>query len=266
MRSFVYALGATLVLAACKEQPKPMGLVVDASSAIVVVDAGTPQVDISQCTGCAAAAAPAWQFVGVFSDDKCTVPLAQADVAACAMTPAGSATSLAYVDDFGAHKAGDTAQVTVGDQIAPEAPRFQKHGAKCVRANEVAVDVTPMGCAGQRICRDANGALACGTCRTFANSCPDLEETRLYATIVDAAKPATPGGNNNLARLKQCCAALAAQGAALGPSPEGGMLIAAGAQCSMLVAQAGPTGNAPELAAIRPLMATGKVPAVCAGL
>ena len=266
MRFLFLALGATLALSACKEQPKPTGLVVDASAFATAVDAGTPQLDISQCTGCASPAAPAWQFVGVFSDDKCTVPVAQADVAACAMTPAGSATSLTYVDEVGAHKAGDTAQVTVGDQVAPEAPRFQKNGTKCVRANEVAVDVTPMGCAGQRICRDANGALACGTCRSFANGCPDLEETRIYATVVEAAKPAAPGGNGNLARLKQCCAALAAQGVALGPSPEGGMLIAAGAQCNVLVAQAGPSGNAPELAALRPLIATGKVPAVCAGL
>jgi len=266
MRSLSFVLGATLFLAACKEPPKPTGLVVDASALATTVDAGPAQVDISQCAGCSVAATPAWQFVGIFSDEKCTVPVAQADVAACAMAPAGAATTVTYVDELGAHKAGEAAQVTVGDQIAPEAPRFQKSGTKCVRANEVAVDVTPMGCAGQRICRDANGALACGTCRSFANGCPDLEETRIYATIQSAATPPAAGGNSNLAKLKQCCAALASQGKALGPSPEGGMLIAAGAQCSALVTQAGPNGNAPELAALRPLMATGKVPAVCAGL
>ena len=263
---FAFAAGAILLSVACKEQPKPAGLVVDASAMAPAVDAGPAQVDIMQCAGCGTAGAPAWQFVGIYRDDKCTDPLAQADVSACAMVPAVGATNVLWVEDQGTRKAGENVQATVGEQIAPEAARFYKSGAKCVRANEVATDVAPLGCAGQRVCRDGNGTLACGTsCRTFANGCPDLEETRVYATIVDAAKPAAAGGNANVARLKQCCAAIAAQGKAMGASPEGAMLVSAGAQCNAIAAQA-VTGNAPELATFKQLLAGRNVPAVCAGL
>ncbi len=68
-----------------------------------------------------------------------------------------------------------------------------------------------------------------------------------------------PGGNTNVIRLKQCCAAIRkqAQGA-----PE---LIAAATTCDGLAAQAGPNGNAPELGALRGLFGGRTIPPVCAG-
>lgn len=88
--------------------------------------------------------------------------------------------------------------------------------------------------------------------------------------VADAAAdaPAKVTGravNPNVARLKQCCAALAAEAKRMGNSPEAGMFSAAAAQCSATVAQIGPTGNAPELGAIRGLLAGRSIPAICAG-
>jgi hypothetical protein len=78
-------------------------------------------------------------------------------------------------------------------------------------------------------------------------------------------KPTGPGINPNVARLKQCCGALRGQAKALGASPEAGMLLGAAAQCDQLAAQAGPSGTAPELGAIRGLLGGRNVPPVCAG-
>lgn len=63
----------------------------------------------------------------------------------------------------------------------------------------------------------------------------------------------------NVARLRQCCAAIRkqAQGA-----PE---LVAAATSCDQLAAQAGPSGNAPELGALRGLFGGRTIPPVCAG-
>ena len=74
-----------------------------------------------------------------------------------------------------------------------------------------------------------------------------------------------PAVNANVARLKQCCAALGSQAKALGASPEAGMLQQAAAQCSAMAGQAGASGNAPELGVLRTLLAGRTVPAVCAG-
>ena len=93
-----------------------------------------------------------------------------------------------------------------------------------------------------------------------------MEEDAGWDAGYDAGKKATgPAVNTNVARLKQCCAALASQGKALGNSPEGAMVVAAGAQCSTMAAQAGPTGTAPELGTLRTILAGKPVPAVCAG-
>jgi hypothetical protein len=79
------------------------------------------------------------------------------------------------------------------------------------------------------------------------------------------AKYTGPAVNTNVARLKQCCNALAAEAKRMGSSPEAGMFTAAAAQCSTLASQIGPSGNAPELGAIRGLLAGRNIPAVCAG-
>ncbi|MDB4937776.1 MAG: hypothetical protein JWP87_4748 [Labilithrix sp.] len=265
-------VGALVVCASgCNDKkPQGAGIVVDAGSATPPpAEAGT--VDVTQCAGCQLAPTPAWTFEGVYRDPQCTEPLAQLTAPACTVVPALGSTNLTYVDEVGLRKANENATVTLAEQIAPEALRYRKagkDGKACVRANEGAVDVTPMGCANNRACRDQAGALTCTTCRTFASGCPDFEETRLYATINDpglkTAKPSNAGGGN-VARLAQCCAQLAAEGKRLGASPEGGMLVAAAAQCTQIVNAAGPNGTAPELGALRAALAGRNLPAVCAG-
>ena len=252
-----------LLLAACKDPTPGSALVADSgppSTGVTPTDGGA--VDITQCSACQLAAQKAWSFEGIYRDSACTEPLAQLAPPACALIPVLGSTSLTYVDELGSRKAGETAAVTLVDQIAPEAVRFRKAGKDCLRANEAAVDITPMACGGSRVCRDQAGALACGGCRTFANGCPDFEETRMYATINDPAakaKVAQGGGGNSLARLRQCCAAL---GAEAQRSPE---MTAAATQCNLLVSAAGPGGTAPEVGMLRAALAGRNIPAVCAG-
>jgi hypothetical protein len=257
---------AAFLVVGCKPQTNDVpeaGIVTSAP-----IEAGpAPIADLSQCAGCQLTAQQSWSFVGNFRDDACTDPLVQQAPPACGVVPAVGSASVTYVEEIGGRKAGEVATITLTEQVAPTAARFRKSGTKCVRADESAVDLTPAGCAGQKVCRDATGVLGCTNCRTFANGCPDYEETRIYAAITDPAikKAAGGGGGGNLARLQQCCAALAAEAKRMGASPEAGMIASAAAQCSALVAQAGPSGNAPELGALRTMMAGRNVPAVCAG-
>ncbi|MBX3231331.1 MAG: hypothetical protein KIT84_10335 [Labilithrix sp.] len=253
----------------CGNKDTGAGLVPEAGAvAVAVVDAEPAAVDINQCAGCSLVAQQAWTFQGIYRDDKCTDPVAQITTSACQPVPALGQVSITYVDKIGGRKAGEAANITVGEQLAPEAARFRKTPEGCVSANETATDITPLNCAGQRVCRDSAGALACTNCRTFANGCPDLEETRTYATIQDPAiKPvAVVPGNANLEKLRQCCAALATQAKQLGASPEAGMLAGYAAQCQALVAQAGPSGNAPELGPLRGYLQGANIPAICKGL
>ncbi len=93
-----------------------------------------------------------------------------------------------------------------------------------------------------------------------------MDEDAGWDAGYDAGKRATgPAVNTNVARLKQCCSALASQGKSLGNSPEGAMVTAAGAQCSTMALQAGPTGTAPELGTLRTILAGKTIPAACAG-
>lgn len=231
-----------------------------------VPEAAAPvTTDFSQCAGCSVVGAVSWTFQGIFKDDKCTIPLAQADTPACAQVPAVGPAGVTFVDRFGGHAANSTANITLTEQIAPDVARFRKTGEGCARANEVATDIAPLGCAGQRVCRDASGVLTCANCRTFTNGCPDFEQTRTYAAIQDTPTAGVPK-NGNLEKLKQCCAALGAQGKALGASPEGMTIQSYAAQCTALVAQAGPNGNAPELGPLRTYLQGANIPAVCKGL
>ena len=252
----------------CKPKEAPQGLVADAAITLAVTDAGagTPTTDTSQCLGCQLAAAPSWTFEGIYRDDHCTDPLAQADLPACASVPTLGPTSITYVDEIQARKAGTSAQVTLTEQIPPTATRYRKAGTACVRANESATDITPLACNGSKVCRDGNGGLVCTGCRNLSTGCPDYQETRMYAALTDPdIKTNKPGGGggNALANLRQCCAALAAEAKRQGNSPE---LVAAAAQCNALVAAAGPSGNAPELASLKALLKGRNAPAVCAGL
>lgn len=263
----VRATAALLVVAssACTEKDKPQPSSLEAGPA-PVAEAAAP-VDPMQCPGCQIAPQPLWSFEGIYRDDACTDPLAQTVVAACAQVPALGQVTLTYTDEVGSRKAAEVATVKLVEVIAANTPRYRKSGKACVKANEGGVDITPVGCNDQRVCRDATGALACTGCRTFASGCADYEETRLYASIDDPAargtKPAQGGGGGgNVARLRQCCAALAAESKRLGNSPE---LATAAAQCMVLANAAGPTGNAPELGALRGLLAGRTIPPICAG-
>lgn len=257
---------ALLLAAACKENQGQA----DAGAVLVttapVVEAGPVQVDITQCAGCSLAAQPAWTFEGIFADPACTEPLAQLVSSACAVIPPVGPTSITYVDEVGGRKAGETASITLTAQVA-SGQHYRKAGTACVKANEAAVDVTPVNCVGQRVCRDAAGSLVCTGCRTFANGCPDFEETRMYASISDdKIKGTKPVQADSLGRLRACCNAIAAEAKRLGSSPEAGMLTAASVQCTALVAAAGPNGTAPELSAVRGLLAGRQLPAICVGL
>ncbi len=84
----------------------------------------------------------------------------------------------------------------------------------------------------------------------------------------DAGKPKGPGVNINVARVRQCCNAIAAQGKALGASPEGASLMTVAATCNAAAAQLSPSSTGVELAAVRQaLKASGKaLPGICSGL
>jgi hypothetical protein len=267
IRSLLLVSSVLVAFVGCKD--KGVGVVpIDATPPATT---GTPEagaaVDINTCAACQALSPTAsWTFEGVYRDDKCTVPLAQIATASCGVVPALGQTTLTYVDEHGTKKAGESAQVTLTEQIDPLTARYRKTAKGCARANESATALTPPGCAGQRVCRDDKGALVCTGCRTFANGCPDFEETRMYAAIDEGAKPAAGGGGGgNVARLKQCCAQLSAEAKRLGPSPEAGLLNNAAAQCMAIAAAAGPNGTAPELGAIRTLLAGRNIPPICAG-
>lgn len=95
-----------------------------------------------------------------------------------------------------------------------------------------------------------------------------LDDTADAGADADAAppKPLGPAVNPNVARLKQCCAALASQAKANANSPEGQMMLTAAGQCTAAAANIGPSGTAPEFATIRTMLAGHTIPAVCQGL
>jgi hypothetical protein len=87
---------------------------------------------------------------------------------------------------------------------------------------------------------------------------------------VDAAdagkKYSGPGINPNEAKMRQCCAAIAAMGKQLGSSPEAFQVNAAAQQCYVVAKQFGASGTAPEFAAVRAMLAGKTIPGSCAGL
>jgi hypothetical protein len=95
-----------------------------------------------------------------------------------------------------------------------------------------------------------------------------LEEDAGEEDAGEDAAPAKRTGkpvNTNVARLRQCCAALAKEAKLLGSSPEAGMLQTAATQCTAMAGQVAPGGNAPEMGAIRTILAGRTVPAICRG-
>jgi hypothetical protein len=72
-----------------------------------------------------------------------------------------------------------------------------------------------------------------------------------------------PAVNPNQQKLQACCNAMRAQAKAMGSSPEANQLIGAAATCDTFVKQVGPAGSAPELAVIRGLLKSVKLPVAC---
>lgn len=268
--AIVLSLTAVGLLIACKPDKQGAGMVVEGGAASAAVPSAAPvataAVDPGQCQGCAMAVTPTWTFEGIYSDAQCNEPLAQAPHPACAAITAMGKTTFTYVDAVGLRKAGENATINLAAEVAPNAARFRKAGNTCVKANEAATPLTPAGCAGKKVCRDAAGALTCdpGACRTLNNGCPNYEETRMYATIDDPGLKAKGGGGGG--NLAACCAAIVAEAKRLGPSPEAGLLMSAAATCQALAAQAGPSGTAPELGALRAALAGRQVPPICRAL
>ncbi len=88
------------------------------------------------------------------------------------------------------------------------------------------------------------------------------------APDADAAPPKYngPAYNPNVARIRQCCAAIGAQAKTLGASPEAATLAGAAAQCNAAAAALQTNPNAPEMAMLKAALAGKSIPAVCAGL
>jgi hypothetical protein len=80
----------------------------------------------------------------------------------------------------------------------------------------------------------------------------------------EAGKKYSGGGlNANQSKIKACCTAMRAQAKALGSSPEAFQINALAAQCDMFVTQVGPAGNAPEMAQLRQILKSVKLPSAC---
>lgn len=254
-------LGAVL-FAACRDNVTPMP-VFDAG--VAPPPSASTAVDLSQCPGCGLAPQLTWSFAGIYRDNACSEPLAQAVLPACGATPTLGGVTITYLDEVGTRKAGEGAEVTLVEAVAADGVRYRKTAKGCVPANEAATNLTPSCAADSKVCRTAAGTLACDGCRTLSNGCPDYEETRLYATINDPAlkAAATGGTTGGLGALRACCAALAKEGKKLGASPEGATLLTAAAQCQALVSN-GATGV--EFTAIKSLLAGKPIPPLCAGL
>ena len=79
------------------------------------------------------------------------------------------------------------------------------------------------------------------------------------------AGPKGPGVNINVARMRRCCSAIAAQGKALGASPEAAVINGIAASCNVAAGQLSPSSTGAELAPIRNMLKAGgkPIPGVC---
>ena len=69
--------------------------------------------------------------------------------------------------------------------------------------------------------------------------------------------------NANQTKIKECCNAMRAQAKQMGSSPEAFQVNAFAAQCDVFATQVGPQGTAPELAQLRQLLRSIKLPTAC---
>jgi hypothetical protein len=77
----------------------------------------------------------------------------------------------------------------------------------------------------------------------------------------DAGKKVGPGTSTNVARLRACCAQIAAEARKMGLSPEASVLGGVAQACNNMASQAGPNGTAPELGTLRNLLKGRTIPA-----
>lgn len=257
--------GAAIALAACSNSSSNNtpegGIVMTTTDAAPTGTAPTPT-----CLPCSAAAPAGWAFYNQFADAQCKTPVAQAVFEACADVNVPAQIDVTFGDGLGARKAGQKAQMNKTADIAGNAGVYRKNNeGACVPADVAAVKLAPAGCTGKKVCRNAAGEMVCDGCATLSTGCPAYEQSLVRVAFEDKGAPAGTGGNTNVARLKQCCNQLAIQAKAMPNSPEGGLFQQAAAQCNAMAASLGPNGNAPELGAIKTLLAGRNIPAVCAG-
>jgi hypothetical protein len=84
------------------------------------------------------------------------------------------------------------------------------------------------------------------------------------AAEASAKKWTGPAVSPNQAKISACCAAMRAEAKQLGPSsPEAFQITALAAQCDVFAKQVGPLGTAPELAQLRQVLKSVKLPSAC---
>ncbi len=137
------------------------------------------------CAPCDRSGAPAFTFGGNYLDPSCTQPVVHADVVPCAPIVASGNTMVAYAQPVARHKAGERATThLIRQTTASEVARlFHKLDGRCTAFPAIGFKVAPDGCDGKKICRNATGDLACGTCRLLNDGCPDYVATRVFALV-----------------------------------------------------------------------------------
>jgi hypothetical protein len=102
---------------------------------------------------------------------------------------------------------------------------------------------------------------------TVTELAPITEDAGEDAAAEAAAPKKWTGGapayNANQAKIKECCNAMRAQAKQMGSSPEAFQLNALAGQCDGFAIQVGPQGTAPELAQLRQLLKSIKLPGAC---
>jgi hypothetical protein len=257
----VVAFAAVPLLTGCPKDDKP---------GVVTVDAGItmapPQVAAPTCLPCTGNPPTGWFFYKQFADAQCKQPIAQAMFDSCADVTVPAQIDVTFADAWGRRKYLEAAKVEKVAEVASTTGVYRLNEAGCVPADSAPLKLAPAACSGKKVCRTEAGELACDGCRTLPNGCPAYEPSLVRVVFEDKGTPAAGGGGGtNVARLKQCCNQLAIQAKAMPNSPEGGLFQQAAAQCNAMASSLGPNVNAPELGALKTLLAGRNIPAICAG-
>ncbi len=127
-----------------------------------------------------------------------------------------------------------------------------------------------LGCPKDKPVADAAPAPTPTPTPTETALAPLVEDSGPEDTGVDTGKKPTGGGglSANQLRVKQCCTAIRAQGKSMGTAPEAANFTNAAAMCDQLVSAVGPStsGQVPELAPVKAMLAGKTLPPLCQGL